>query len=171
MRPALPKQGRLSQKNMDETLKRCVGFTDSQLALDWDIVRDAADDGDDEMRVAYYNMSAEADKSLTSRLNNRVLEHYTRALPYLRDAAANGYADAYLSMGDVYAKGILQSADLTLAYAYKLAWLERLRAESAYPNEVSQFSVGLEREFADLSNAQRLQASAYAQAILRGEVL
>lgn len=170
LRSSIPEQGSLmNRRAMDELMRDCAGYSERQLASDWDVVRSGAEFGDNELRVAYALLDPDSGRSLEARLQNRRSEQRQRALGFLHEAAAQGYADAYLALGDAYARGLGTAADPLRAAAYKLAWLQQLQANGASAVEIASFRASVEREFARQNDDERLQASAFAQAILRGE--
>lgn len=171
LRSSIPEQGAslMNRRAMDELMRDCGGYSDRQLASDWEVVRVGAEFGDNELRVAYALLDPGSERSLEARLQNRRGEQRQRALGFLQQAAAQGYADAYLALGDAYARGLGTAADPLRAAAYKLAWLQQLQANGATATEIASFRASVEREFAQQSDNERLQASAFAQAILRGE--
>ena len=130
--------------------KQCQGFTDAQLVSDWDVVRSGAQFGDDQFRVEYYAADpSEGLSRLDPRYGERLSEHAQNAIGYLKQAAADGYANANLALADAYLSGKLVQRDYAQAYAYKVAWLQSQRAIYSVP-EWNALSQEVEREFGSL---------------------
>lgn len=171
LRQSVPEHG-ASLRNraaLDELMRDCSGLGEQQLGRHWEVLRHGAQAGDNELRVAYFQQDPAADRSLAAQLQQRRREYRELAPRFLQAAMAEGYADAYLSMGDAYTRGHGVSPDPVRAAAYKIHWLEQLRQSGIAAAELEAFSNGVARELATLSDTESLQARAFAQAISRGE--
>ena len=106
------------QRTRRHRAESCRGFTRAQLRLDEEIVRGAADRGDDAMRIAYYSL----DPTLDGDDSAESLQRYrATALIYLSEAASHQNPAAYWALSDAYAVGRIVERDPVLARAYALA--------------------------------------------------
>lgn len=171
LRESVPErsEGLRNRAALDELMRDCAGYGEAQLSRHWEILRHGAQAGDNELRVAYFQQDPGADRSLAAQLQQRRQEYRELATGFLRAAMAEGYADAFLSMGEAYARGRGMSADPVRAAAYKIHWLEQLRRDGIAAAELDAFSNGVARELAALGESGSVQARAFAQAISRGE--
>lgn len=171
LRESVPErsEGLRNRAALDELMRDCAGYGEQQLGRHWEVLRHGAQAGDNELRVAYFQQDPGADRSLAAQLAQHRREYRELAPAFLQAAMAEGYADAYLSMGEAYARGRGMSADPVRAAAYKIHWLEQLRRDGIAAAELDAFSNGVARELATLSDSESIQARAFAQALSRGE--
>jgi hypothetical protein len=114
----IPAQEDGVQRTRRHRAEQCRGFTRAQLRLDEEIVRAAADRGDDAMRIAYYNL----DPVLDGDDSPEALQRYrATALVYLNEAASHRNPAAYWALSDAYTVGRVVDRDPVLARAYALA--------------------------------------------------
>ncbi len=147
-------------RDLQQWLDRCqrIGTAELSQTLDW--IGLAARNGS-VLAMHLYRMASLGDLTAEEMLADPIaLERYReRSLNYLFAAVNAGDSNTLLELADVYRRGVLATADPTLAYAYALDYFET--------GEPTDLARALLNQFGkNLSDTQRSRGRQLADQIL-----